>query len=167
MWIFLRCQDYSYATNSNYAIDMQNIHCMAHQSNLVIQAFYKLNMVYNLENIVQTLYAYFNKSPKRHLELIKLVEIMEIQDNKSLKNCQNNVDFFARTFKEGVEWTLHFNGQDDFKLNINDNYAKVNFKFLCEIEVLYGLEILLSLLEEMNSLMKLTQVLWQQSNFVK
>jgi hypothetical protein len=45
-------------------------------------------MVYNLENIIQTLYSYFNKSPKRHLEFIKLVEIMEIQDNKSLKNIK-------------------------------------------------------------------------------
>ncbi len=88
MWFFLGCQDYSYATNSNYAIDMQNIHCMPHQSNLVIQVICKLNMVYNSENIVQTLYAYFNKSPKRHLEFIKLVEIMEIQDNKSLKKSK-------------------------------------------------------------------------------
>jgi hypothetical protein len=64
-------------------------------------------MVYNSENIVQTLYAYFNKSPKRHLEFIKLVEIMEIQDINNLKN-QNKVDFFARTFKEGVEMNIAF-----------------------------------------------------------
>jgi hypothetical protein len=39
----------------------------------------------------------------------------------------------------------------DFACN---NSIKVNFKLLCDIEVLYGLAILLPLLEEMKNLMK-------------
>jgi hypothetical protein len=39
-----------------------------------------------------------------------------------------------------------------------NNFANVNFKFLCDIVVLYGLVVLLAILEEMNNLMKLSQV---------
>jgi hypothetical protein len=34
-------------------------------------------MVSKLEDLLQSLYAYFSSFPKRHLEFIKLVEIME------------------------------------------------------------------------------------------
>jgi hypothetical protein len=67
-----------------------------------------------LENLFQTLYAYFSESPKKHLEFNKLVEIMETQGNKLLKNGQNKVDFYARTCKYGGEGILHSNGQDGF-----------------------------------------------------
>ncbi len=79
-----------------------------------MQALPKLNMVCKLENLLQTLYAYFIESPKKHLEFYKLVEIMEIQGNELLKNGQNKVDFYARTYKEGDEGILHSNDQDGF-----------------------------------------------------
>jgi hypothetical protein len=68
-----------------------------------MQALFKLNMVCRLENLFQTLYAYFNESPKKHLEFNKLVEIMETQGNKLLKKCQSKVDFYAKTCKKGDE----------------------------------------------------------------
>lgn len=43
----------------------------------------------------------------------------------------------------------------DFACN---NSIKVNFTLLCDIEVLYGLAILLPLLQEMNNLMKLAHI---------
>jgi hypothetical protein len=45
-------------------------------------------MVSKLENLLQTLelYVYFCKSPKRHLEVSQLVEILETKGNKILKN---------------------------------------------------------------------------------
>ncbi len=43
----------------------------------------------------------------------------------------------------------------DFARN---NSIKVNFKLLHDIEVLYGLAILLPLLEEMNNLMKVAHI---------
>jgi hypothetical protein len=75
-----------------------------------MQALFKLNMVCKLENLFQSLYAYFIESPKKHLEFNKLVEIMETQGNKLLKKCQNKVDFYARTYKEGDEGILYSNG---------------------------------------------------------
>jgi hypothetical protein len=61
----------------DYVPHMQGIRCMAHRTNLVMQTLFKLNIVFNLENLFQTLYPYFSESTKRHLELKKLVEIME------------------------------------------------------------------------------------------
>jgi hypothetical protein len=50
----------------------------------------KLNMFCRLENLFQTLYVYFSKSSKRHLEFNKLPKIMEIQNNKLLKNVKTS-----------------------------------------------------------------------------
>lgn len=58
---------------------------MSHQTNFVVQALFKLNVVCRLENLIQTLYAHFSNSPKRHLELNKLVKIIETYGNKLLK----------------------------------------------------------------------------------
>jgi len=61
---------------------------MVHHINLIVQVLSKLNMVNKLESLFQTLYAYFYKSPKRHLELIKVVKIMEIKGNRPLNNVK-------------------------------------------------------------------------------
>lgn len=59
---------------------------------------------------------------------------------------------------------------------VNNDFAKVNFELLCDIEVLYGLIVLLPLLKEVNNLMKLPQTwdvfalklgMFLQSNFVR
>lgn len=40
---------------------------------------------------------------------------------------------------------------------VNNDFAKVNFELLCDIEILYWLIVLLPLLNEVNNLMKLLQ----------
>ncbi len=40
---------------------------------------------------------------------------------------------------------------------VNNDFVKVKFELLCDIEVLYGLVVLLPLLKEVNNLMKLPQ----------
>jgi hypothetical protein len=117
-----------------------------------MQALFKLNMVCRLENLFQTLYAYFSESPKKHLEFNKLVEIMETQGNKLLKNVKirwiSMLELVKRVMREYC--ILMVKMALDFIKNI---YVKVNF------ELLYGLAILLPLLMKMNDLMKLAQVL--------
>ncbi len=71
-----------------YDLHMQGIHYMGHQSNIAMKTLSKLNMVCRLENLFQTLYAYFYENPNRHLKFNKLAKIMEIQDNKLLKNVE-------------------------------------------------------------------------------
>jgi hypothetical protein len=41
-----------------------------------------------LENLLQTLLAYFNQNPKKHFEFSKLVKIMKTKGNKLLKNIK-------------------------------------------------------------------------------
>jgi hypothetical protein len=72
--------------SADYVLHIQGIQCMVHHTNLVVQVLSKLNMVNKLESLFQTLYAYFYKSPKRHLELIKLTKIMEIKRNRPPNN---------------------------------------------------------------------------------
>jgi hypothetical protein len=63
---------------------------MVHCTNLAVQVLLKLNMVSKLETFSKlwSLYVYFCKSPKRHLEVSKLVEILETKGNKILKNVK-------------------------------------------------------------------------------
>jgi hypothetical protein len=65
------------------------------------------------------------------------------------------VDFYVGTYKEGDEYYILVVTMDlDFASN---NFAKMNFELLRDIEVLYELIVLLPLLEEVNNLMKLAQ----------
>jgi len=92
-------------------------HCMVHQTNFVVQALFKLNMVCRLENLIQTLYAHFNNGPKRHLELSKLVKIIETYGNKLSKmSKQGGFLYWNLQIRWWVNTTPHFNGQDDFGL---------------------------------------------------
>jgi hypothetical protein len=84
----------------DYAFHMQGIHSMAHWTNLIVQVLFKLNMFCRLENLFQTLYAYFSKSSKRHLKLNKLAKIMEIQGSKLLKNVKTRWIFMWEPTKK-------------------------------------------------------------------
>jgi hypothetical protein len=50
---------------------------MAHETNLAVQTLSHLQMVNKIEGLLQTLYNYFSKSSKRHLEFMKLTKLME------------------------------------------------------------------------------------------
>jgi hypothetical protein len=98
---------------------------------------------------------------------------MENQGNKLLKNVKIRwVSILELTKKMMNEYCIIV-----VKMALdctNNNFTNGNFKFLCDIEVLYGSIVLLALLEEMNNLMKLSQARdvfvvdsWQESKFVK
>jgi hypothetical protein len=81
---------------------------------------------------------------------------METQGNKLLNNVKTRwISMLKPTKRVMSEYrTLVVKMAFD---SINNNSAKVNFELLCDIEVLYGLAILLPMLEEVNNLMKLAQ----------
>ncbi len=64
------------------------IHCMAHETNLVMQSLSSMPMVSKLENLFQSLYGYFSSSLKHHLEFTKLAKIVEIKGLKVLLNVK-------------------------------------------------------------------------------
>jgi len=61
---------------------------MAHNTNLAILTFFTLPMVANLKDLLQSIYTFFYKSPKCHLKLIKLTQIMETKGNKLFRNIK-------------------------------------------------------------------------------
>jgi hypothetical protein len=67
---------------------MIEVHCKAHQTNLVVQTLSILHMVNYLEGIMVSFHKYFFIFSKSHLELAKLGEIMETKGLKILNNVQ-------------------------------------------------------------------------------
>ncbi len=64
------------------------VHCVSHITNLVMQTLSSFPLVHGMEPLFQSLYQYFCKSPKRHLEFTKLVNIMETKALKLLRNVK-------------------------------------------------------------------------------
>jgi len=52
-------------------------------------------MVNIIEGLLQTLYNYFSKSFKSHLEFLKLVKFMEMKGPKILKDVKNLLDIYV------------------------------------------------------------------------
>ena len=55
---------------------------------MVVEAFSDLPVVARIEEMLGSLYAFFAHSPKRHLEFVKLAEVMQSKGLKILNNIQ-------------------------------------------------------------------------------
>jgi hypothetical protein len=64
------------------------VQCCAHCTNLAIQTFSSLSIEHHLEDLLQSLHSYFARSPKRVLELQKLVTLLNTKGNKILWNVK-------------------------------------------------------------------------------
>jgi hypothetical protein len=67
---------------------MIEVHCKAHQTNLVVQTLFILHVVNYLKGVMVSFHKYLSTFSNRHLELVKLGEIMETKDLKVLNNVQ-------------------------------------------------------------------------------
>jgi hypothetical protein len=89
-------------------------------------------MVSKLEGLLHTLYNYFSKSLKRHLEFTKLVELMKAKGVKILKNIKTywiSMLFLVRCVM--VEYkTLLMKMTLDAPIN---DQAKTYFDLLCDV----------------------------------
>jgi hypothetical protein len=54
------------------------------------------------------------KAPRNTWNSISLLRSWKLKIINYKRKCQNKVDFYARTYKEGDEGILHSNGQDGF-----------------------------------------------------
>jgi hypothetical protein len=108
---------------------------MIHHTNLVVQVLSKLNMVNKLESLFQTLYAYFYKSPKRHLELIKLTKIMEIKRNRPPNNVKTRWISMLALAKKVMSDSFS-SCQYDVIFAFQFYYYFTNFNLMCDIEIL-------------------------------
>jgi len=89
-------------------------------------------MVSKLEGLLHTLYNYFSKSPKRHLEFTKLAELMKAKGVKILKNIKTywiSMLFLVQCVMVGYKTLLMKMTLD---APINDQ-AKAYFDLLCDV----------------------------------
>jgi hypothetical protein len=73
---------------SKYAPFAVGVHCMAHRCNLAFKTLSQLDIMNRIEGLLASSHAYFKHSPKRHLEFMKLAELMETKGLKLLKNVK-------------------------------------------------------------------------------
>jgi len=114
------------------------------------------------------MYAYFNASPKRHLEFQKLADLMETEGLKMLRNVKTRwislLDPLRRVLGEYKTLIVKMSDNAALKepeLTVKQAAAKeaarVNHDLLCDVGTLVALPCLLPLLESVNSLMKFAQ----------
>jgi hypothetical protein len=60
----------------------------SHRTNLAIKTLSGLLVVNRIEDFLQTLHSYFARSPKRHLEYVKLAEVLQTKGLKILKQVK-------------------------------------------------------------------------------
>ena len=73
---------------SKYAPFALGVHCMAHRCNLAFKTLSQLDIMSRIEGLLQSSHVYFKHSPKRHLEFVKLADVMETKGLKLLKNVK-------------------------------------------------------------------------------
>ena len=73
---------------SKYAPFAIGVHCMAHRCNLAFKTLSQLAIMNRIEGLLKSSHAYFKHSPKRHLEFVKLAELMDTKGLKLLKNVK-------------------------------------------------------------------------------
>ena len=56
--------------------------------NLAVDALSTLPIVVRIEDMLGDLYSFFYKSPNKHLEFLKLAEVMETKRNEILRNIK-------------------------------------------------------------------------------
>ncbi len=140
---------------------------MAHWTNLVIQIFSSLPLVFRIENLLQCLYDYFSHRPKRHLEFTKLAKIMETKGNKIFYNIEIR---WISTINL-VKWVLFEYCTLLMKMVLNATIipsSQSNLSLLIDVETLLGLNAMMPLLEAICSLIKFAQLrdvcLWFHSS---
>ncbi len=85
--------------HKDYTPFIMGVNYMFHRCNFAMQTFSNLPIVSRLKNFMQSLYRYFFKSSKKHLEFTKLTHIMETKGNKDHAKCENMLDFHVNTFE--------------------------------------------------------------------
>jgi hypothetical protein len=93
---------------------------------LVVEALEKLLVLQKIELLLADLYSYFCKSPKKHIEFCKLVEVMETKGLKILRNIKTRwISMLSPTIRAMNEYrTLLVKMLEDSKLKKEKVQAK-------------------------------------------
>lgn len=67
---------------------MIGVHCNAHMTDLVVQTLLDYDVVKHIEELLASLYMYFNSSPKCNIEFQNNATCLQTKGNKILKNVK-------------------------------------------------------------------------------
>ncbi len=103
-------------------------------------------MVGKIKSLFASMHNYFAHSPKRHLEVIKLVEFLKCKGNKIFENIKTCwISMFSLSKRIFNEYkTLVVKLVED---SVNVDIAKTNYEFLCDPKTLLSLFCIIPLLE--------------------
>ena len=129
---------------------------MAHRMSLIIETLSLYLLVSNIEGLLASLHTYFNGRPKRCVELVKLIDIMETKGLKMLKCVKTRwiimLSPCKRVFSEYRTLVVKMG------LDINTcSAAKDNFDILVDLEVMMAFYYLVPMLEMVNKVIKWAQ----------
>ncbi|KAG0595346.1 hypothetical protein M758_UG159400 [Ceratodon purpureus] len=135
---------------------MIGCHDVAHRTNLAAKALTELPLFESVEILLRKTHNYFSHSPKRHLEFVKLAEVMETKGLRLLKNVQTRWVLLLeplRRFLAQYRVVMAKMAED-----IDDNSdAQENLDVLLDPYTLLGMTGLQPLLETVNTLVEFAQ----------
>lgn len=140
------------------------VKCCGHRINLCVETLSNFPFVSRLESFLQSLYAYFCRSNKRHVELQKLATLLETKGNKVLRNNTTRWISMRSPARRALEEykTLVVKMGMDMTPSPGDKEkcpaaATENFDSLVDIELLLSLACFQHLLTIVHCLIKFAQ----------
>jgi hypothetical protein len=112
--------------------------------------------VNRIEDLLQSLHTYFARSPKRHLEFVKLAEVLETKGLKILRQVKTRwLSMMSPAIRMMNEYkTLVVKMMEDEQAV---DAAKTSFQHLMDIQIVVSLSCLIPMLKSLHQLMQLGQ----------
>jgi hypothetical protein len=135
------------------------MHCVAHCTNLAVEVLSEFEMVSAIEKLLKKLFSYFSKSPKRHLELEKLSELLQSKGGNFLNNVKTRwismLSPLRRVLSEYRVFLVKMYTDMHAKPAVKG--AEANFCHLANVRTLLSLTALLPLLQIVKDLVVFAQ----------
>ena len=127
--------------------------------NLAVESLSDLPMVEGIEDMLANLYTYCCKSPQKHLEFLKLAELMETKGLKILRNIKTRwISMLAPAVRVMNEYrTLLVKFQQDSSVRKPKKIAVKCFTNLVDVQTVIGLACMMPMLRLTQSFMKYAQ----------
>jgi hypothetical protein len=137
------------------------VHCgflcmQSHRTNLAIKSLSGLPVVNRIEDLLQTLHSYFARSPKRHLEFVKLAEVLQTKGLKILKQVKTRwLSMMSPAIRVMNKYrTLVVKMMED---QDEVDTTRTSFHHLIDIQIVVSLSCLIPMLKSLHQLMQLGQ----------
>jgi hypothetical protein len=123
---------------------------------LAVEVLGQTPIVSGIEELLADIYTFFCKSPKKHLEFVKLAELLNSKGNKILRNIKTRwLSMLAPAVRIMNEYRpLLVKMSKDAGVKKPTALATKCFQHLTDIQVLLGLAAILPMLRLANKLMK-------------